>query len=90
MRDSGVFVDTNIPVYAHDVDAGEKHKAARRLVQDQWTRDALPSLSIQVLQELYVNLVAKRVSGRAARDTVRDCLQWHVVENDRELLLSGI
>ena len=30
------FVDTNILVYAHDLEAGKKHEAARELVEDLW------------------------------------------------------
>ena len=58
--------------------------------EDLWTRDRPPSLSVQVLQELYVNLIKKRIPGKAARETVADYLEWHVVDNDRELLLSGM
>lgn len=90
MKDSFLFVDTNILVYAHDVDAMEKHITARRLVEGLWKRDRPPSLSIQVLQELYVNLIKKEIPDRAAQETVQDYLEWHVIENDRGLLLNGI
>ena len=32
------FVDTNILIYAHDLDAGEKHDKASQLVRDFWDR----------------------------------------------------
>jgi predicted nucleic acid-binding protein len=45
-----VFVDTNVLVYAHDVDAGRRHAVATRLVAELWeTRRAVTST--QVLQE---------------------------------------
>lgn len=48
-----VFVDTNVLVYAHDADSGEKHVAARALVSRLWeTRAGI--LSTQVLQEFIV------------------------------------
>jgi predicted nucleic acid-binding protein len=28
------FVDTNVLVYAHDLDAGKKHECAKRLISD--------------------------------------------------------
>jgi predicted nucleic acid-binding protein len=30
------FVDTNVLVYAHDLDAGERHVVAARLVAELW------------------------------------------------------
>lgn len=53
MGDELYFVDTNILVYAYDVDAGDKHQKARSLVEDLW-RHRSGSTSAQVLQELYV------------------------------------
>jgi predicted nucleic acid-binding protein len=53
MRDR-VFVDTNVLVYAHDLDAGERHVVAARVVAEMWeTRAAV--ISTQVLREFYVN-----------------------------------
>jgi len=90
MKGESIFLDTNILVYAHDRDAGPKHLIARRRVQELWEGDHPPSLSVQVLQELYVNLIRKRVPEKAARETVADYLEWHVVDNDRDLLMAGI
>ncbi len=42
------FVDTNVLVYAHDVDAGGKHARAQTLIAQLWqTREGV--LSTQVL-----------------------------------------
>jgi len=90
MRDKAIFLDTNILVYAHDRDAGAKHTTARRRVGELWEGDRPPSISVQVLQELYVNLLRKRVPAKEARQTVTDYLEWHVVDNDRDLLMAGI
>lgn len=51
-----IFVDANILVYAHDLDAGEKHEQAKVLVRDLWNQPQPPAISVQVLQELFVNL----------------------------------
>lgn len=52
------FVDTNILLYAHDLDAGPRHERAAALVRHLWeTGGAM--ISIQVLQEFYVNVTRK-------------------------------
>ena len=52
------FVDTNVLIYAHDVDAGAKHEIAKGVLQDLWSgRNGV--LSAQVLQEFYVNVTRK-------------------------------
>jgi len=52
------FVDTNILVYAEDRDAKAKHAAACDLNVELWNQRA-GVLSIQVLQEFYVNVTKK-------------------------------
>lgn len=53
-----VFVDANILVYAEDRDAGDKYVIARNLVADLW-RSGEGVLSVQVLQEFFVNVTRK-------------------------------
>lgn len=81
-----IFIDTNVLIYAHDLDAGEKHDKASRLVRDLWDRRVVPSLSIQVLQEMHVNLIRKGVSVDESADTVRRYLAWRVMNNTKTLL----
>lgn len=85
------FVDTNILVYAHDADAGEKHAAAARSVAELWdSRSGI--ISIQVLQELYVTLTRKAatpVTRNIARRLVRNYLTWELVLNDGAVLLHA-
>jgi len=73
-----VFVDTNVLVYAHDVDAGERHSVASRLVAGLWeTRSAV--ISTQVLQEFYVNATRKiplPLPRAVARQIVRNYATW--------------
>jgi predicted nucleic acid-binding protein len=52
------LVDTNVLIYAHDVDAGKKHEAAKSLLRELWIERA-GALSVQVLQEFYVNVTRK-------------------------------
>lgn len=90
MHAADCFVDTNVLLYAHDRDAKAKHGIARELVTEFWNQDTMPSLSVQVLQELFVNLTKKGVSLKAATDVVRDYSTWRVEENTTELLEAGI
>ena len=80
------FVDTNILIYAHDLDAGEKHDKASQLVRDFWDRREVPSLSIQVLQEMHANLIRKGISVDESADTVRRYLVWRVINNTKTIL----
>jgi predicted nucleic acid-binding protein len=90
MGDDRIFVDTNILVYAHDRTAGERHDRAKDLVRRLWDHVPRPSLSIQVLQELYVNLRRKGIAAMEARETVLDYLSWDVQQNDTELLQDAM
>ncbi len=90
MSDDPVFVDTNILVYAHDKDAGKKYLLAKSAVESLWNRPIMPSISVQVLQEFYVNLIRKRVKPSDARETVMNYLEWDVIENDHALLIEGV
>ena len=90
MNDDPVFVDTNILVYAHNKDDGGKYLIAKAKVESLWNRPILPSISVQVLQEFYVNLVRKKVKASDAREAVMNYLEWDVIDNDRALLLAGI
>jgi predicted nucleic acid-binding protein len=90
MSDDQVFVDTNILVYAHNKDAGDKYRIAKEKVKSLWNRPLPPSISIQVLQEFYVNLIRKTVNATEARETVLSYLEWDVIDNDRLLLLDGM
>jgi predicted nucleic acid-binding protein len=73
-----VFVDTNVLVYAHDLDAGQRHDVAVRLVSELWeTRTAV--ISTQVLQEFYVNATRKIPSPlprSTAREIIRTYASW--------------
>ena len=81
-----IFVDTNILVYAHDADAGEKHVRAKALIEGFWKNRETPTLSVQVLQELHVNLVRKGIAVERSAQIVARYLSWRVVDNTRHLL----
>jgi hypothetical protein len=52
------FLDTNIAIYAHDRSAGRKHSIAKSLLRELWETHS-GCLSIQILQEFYVNITQK-------------------------------
>jgi len=86
------FVDTNILLYAEDRDAKGKHVLARDLILQLWD-DREGVLSIQVLQEFYVNAtrkLKKPLSSPKALEIVEEYLTWTVVENTSALLTSAI
>jgi predicted nucleic acid-binding protein len=92
MKEDKVFLDTNILVYAYDFSSGRKHDIARHIVADLWNLRT-GALSIQVLQELFIN-VTKKIPNpldiKTARDIVRDLLLWEVADNDGDLMLAAI
>ncbi len=86
------FVDTNVLVYAEDLDAGRKHEVAVDLIRRLWD-SAEGVLSAQVLQEYYVittRKVARPVPLDVACRAVEEYLTWRVVAMTPELLLGGM
>ena len=74
------FVDTNVLIYAHDVDAGRKHEIAKDLLRTLWA-DRAGTLGTQVLQEFYVNAtrkIRKPLTKAAARAVVDTYASWCV------------
>jgi predicted nucleic acid-binding protein len=72
------FVDSNILIYAHDIDAGTKQARAAQRLKELW-ESSLGRLSTQVLQEFYVNVTEKikKPLGRSvAREVVRAYGLW--------------
>lgn len=84
------FIDTNVFLYAASTSADEVAKRARArsvLAQSNW------GLSVQVQQELYVNLVRPRgpvMSHEDAVELIRQLLQRPLVATDRDLLLQAL
>jgi len=75
-----VFVDSNILLYAHDADAGLKRDRAVEVLRTLWESGA-GRLSVQVLQEFYVNVTkrtkpATPVEQSTAREVVSSYGAW--------------
>lgn len=71
------FVDSNVLIYAHDVDAGKKRAAAARILEDLWA-ERLGALSLQVLQEFYVN-VTRKISSPISRESARAVVNTYAI-----------
>lgn len=84
------FVDTNVLIYAHDVDAKEKHDTARSVLRELWSeRNGV--LSTQVLQEFYVNVTRKiprPLSKPSARLVVGSYTVWCVDTTPGEISVA--
>jgi predicted nucleic acid-binding protein len=75
-----IFVDTNILVYAHDLDAAQKHHAASQILTSLWDQK-IGALSTQVLQEFYVVATKKMAAPMTlldARTVVKAYLPWSI------------
>jgi len=86
------FVDTNVLVYAEDRDAKARHEVARELIVKLWDNRS-GVLSVQVLQEFYVNVtrkLKKPLSLAKAKEIVNEYLTWTVVVNTGQLLTDAI
>ena len=84
-----VFVDTNVLIYAHDLDAGLKHDRAVSIVSDLWEKEN-GILSVQVLQEFYVNVtrkISRPLTPASARGVIQNYLAWHVETNEPSTVL---
>lgn len=86
------FVDTNILVYAHDTDAGQKHAIAGDLLVDLW-ESGNGVISTQVLQEFHVIVTRKvryPIPSNTARRLIRNYLEWEVVVNSGPIILHAV
>ena len=86
------FVDTNVLIYAHDASAGVKHERAKQLMARLWA-NGTGCLSVQVLQEFYVNVtlkVRRPLDPETARRRVEDLSYWVVHSPTAEDVVEAI
>ena len=84
------FVDTNVILYAYDLTAGDKRTRARSLVSELWN-DRGGRVSVQVLQEAFVNLVGKLgLARRDAAGIVSELAAWSTHAPDGADVLAAI
>jgi predicted nucleic acid-binding protein len=71
------FIDTNVLIYAYDVDAKEKCLIAKNILRELWSqRDGI--VSMQVLQEFYVN-VTRKIASPLPKSTARSLVHTYAV-----------
>jgi predicted nucleic acid-binding protein len=81
------FIDTNVLIYAHDLDAREKHAVAKETVAELWA-NRTGFLSTQVLQEFYYNVtrkLSKPLSKNNARAVVERYAIWCIETTPAEI-----
>ncbi len=86
------FVDTNVLIYAHDKSAGAKYERASALLKELW-ENGNGCLSVQVLQEFYVNVtrkIAKPLDVDTAKRVIADLGQWTVHSPNVEDVVEAI
>jgi len=84
------FVDTNVLVYAYNLEAGPKHERARELIQELWaTQNGI--ISTQVLQEFYSSLrrLDRSLKISFVRGLVSNYFDWQVVVNTPESIFHA-
>jgi predicted nucleic acid-binding protein len=64
-----IFIDSNILIYAHDSQAGRRNQVAKSVLQALWD-EGIGALSMQVLQEFYVN-VTRKIPSPIPKDRAR-------------------
>lgn len=87
-----VFVDTNVLLYAFDRSAGVKRRRAADLLARVW-RSGDGCISVQVLQEFYVNVtrkIANPLDAASAKRIVTYLGRWRVHEPLVEDVLAAI
>jgi predicted nucleic acid-binding protein len=70
------FVDTNVLIYAHDIDEHAKHEIAKEFLRELWS-ERTGVLSMQVLQEFYVN-VTRKIPSPLSKDLARSVVSSYV------------
>jgi predicted nucleic acid-binding protein len=87
-----VFVDTNVLLYAFDTSAAGKRRLALDVVREAW-RGGNGCVSVQVLQEFYVNAtreLERPVTVDTATRIVASLSHWEVHAPDANDVLSAI
>ncbi|CAN5744512.1 PIN domain-containing protein [soil metagenome] len=76
------FVDTNVLIYAHDTTAGEKRLRSRDVLEELW-ESGEGCVSVQVLQEFFVNVTRKipnKLDAGTAASILESLSAWRVHE----------
>jgi predicted nucleic acid-binding protein len=84
------FLDTNILLYAYDRNAGEKREKASTIVSEALQSPAGTAISVQVLQEFFVNFTRSGQTAETAARLIDDFSCWTIVPNTFSLFKEGL
>ena len=84
------FFDTNVLLYGYDLDAPEKRDIALGLIEQAWSDLDRSAISVQVLQEFFVNFVRRGHSPGEAAALVGDFSHWPIIDNTLALFKLGV
>jgi len=87
------LVDTNILVYAYDMNAGKKHSLAKELVKERWIKQD-GFLSVQNLAEFYyvsTRKLPKKLDAGQAKQVIMDFAQgFSIIKYDENTVINAI
>jgi len=84
------FIDTNVLLYAYDLESPRKRTRAKGIVEQGRESLGESAISVQVLQELQVNLERKKVSRGEIHQLIDDLSVWPVVDNTLMILKMAL
>ncbi len=84
------FLDTNVLLYAYDLDAPTKRAVAQSLIEQAWLQPGKTVISVQVLQEFHVNFVRQGHLPVEATALIGDFCLWLVIDNSLALFRLGL
>jgi predicted nucleic acid-binding protein len=84
------FLDTNILLYAYDLDAPKKRAIAQTLIEHAFLRLGQTAISVQVLQEFHVNFVRRGRTADEAATLIEDFSLWPVIDNTLPIFRRGL
>lgn len=84
------FLDTNIIIYAYDRDAGLKNEIAQTILNDAFHHPHQTAISVQVLQEFFVNITRKGTPIEATTTLIDDLTHLTVIENTLALFQTAL
>jgi hypothetical protein len=83
-----IFVDSNVLIYGHDSDAGARQSQAAQWLKQLW-QSQNGRMSVQVLQEFYVNVTQKDPNSTGKTCGPRSCEELWIVGSLRDHSLHG-
>jgi len=84
------FLDTNILLYAYDLDDPAKRVIASSILEQAWLSPGSCGISVQVLQEFHVNFTRKGKTQEEAAQIIEDFTLWPIIDNTLPLFLLGL